>query len=356
MSKALKDKTEQLNFEISEIPDGADAARWAPPPHDPNRLAPFVTTSIFDYYWYFAAERQQVFFNRLTGSNERWTDDPIISEFKFTNAYRAADRVSQYLIRNVIYRDDLPTSANELFFRIILFKLFNKIETWIALEDAFGAITYDDYDFDAYDSVLSGLMEAGVKIYSAAYITHPGTSAFGQKKKHQNHLLLLEAMLSDELPKRLTKTTRMQDGYELLVQYPTIGDFLGYQLITDLNYSELVDYSEMEFVVPGPGAVDGIAKCFESKGGLHEVEIIQWMADSQDREFERLGLKFKSLWGRKLQLIDCQNLFCEISKYSRISHPHISGISSRKRIKQKFTANRSRINYWFPPKWGIRSK
>ena len=42
-----------------------------------------------------------------------------------------------------------------------------------------------------------------------------------------------------------------------LYQYPTIGDFLAYQYITDLNYSTLTNFTEMEFVVPGPGAKHG---------------------------------------------------------------------------------------------------
>ena len=45
-----------------------------------------------------------------------------------------------------------------------------------------------------------------------------------------------------------------------------VGDFLAYQFITDINYSTLTDFSEMEFTVPGPGARDGIHKCFESIG------------------------------------------------------------------------------------------
>ena len=51
-------------------------------------------------------------------------------------AYRASDRVSQYLIRNVIYRHD--QGPEEVFFRIMLFKLFNKIETWELLEEHSG--------------------------------------------------------------------------------------------------------------------------------------------------------------------------------------------------------------------------
>src|SRR5687768_14276554 len=65
-------------------------------------------TPVFDAYWRFAAERQSIFFRRLECSAGALTNDRILQDFKFTNAYRASDRVSQYLIRNVIYRDDLP--------------------------------------------------------------------------------------------------------------------------------------------------------------------------------------------------------------------------------------------------------
>ncbi len=74
------------------------------------------------------------FFRRAIGAAQPWTDNPVLAAYKFTNAYRASDRVSQYLIRHVIYRDDLPKSPREVFFRILLFKLFNKIATWELLE------------------------------------------------------------------------------------------------------------------------------------------------------------------------------------------------------------------------------
>ena len=72
------------------------------------------------------------------------------------------------------------------------------------------------------------------------------------------------------------------------------------QLITDINYSEITDFSEMEFVVPGPGARDGLKKCFSNNAGLNDAELIRLMADNQEAEFERLDIKFQSLWGRKL--------------------------------------------------------
>ena len=98
-------------------------------------------TPVFDVYWYFAVKRQEVFFNRLEGKESLWTNDPIIQKYKFTNVYRASDRVSQYLIRNVIYSDN-NFSPEDICFRILLFKLFNKIDTWECLERQLGEILY----------------------------------------------------------------------------------------------------------------------------------------------------------------------------------------------------------------------
>lgn len=257
-----------------------------------KRLAPAKTTEAYDTYWKFASERQNIFFRRLNGDNAPWTQDPVLLDYKFTNAYRASDRVSQYLIKNVIYRDDLPDSASEVFFRILLFKLFNKIETWELLEKQLGSLTWSDYSFDIYDRILSKEMGKGHRIYSAAYIMPPGGKAFGHSSKHQNHLSLLESMLNTHLPQKLSDAKTMQQGYELFKGYPTIGDFLAYQFVTDINYSDITDYSEMEFVVPGPGAKDGLSKCFSDFGGLNEAELIRFVTDIQNEEFERLGLKF----------------------------------------------------------------
>lgn len=323
---------------------------------DLAHLLPIKVTPVFDSYWRFAVERQNVFFHRLKGQPEPWTHDPVISLHKFTNAYRASDRVSQYLIRHVIYRDDLPDSPSEVLFRTLLFKLFNKIETWKLLEHTFGQITFKNYKFEHYDKVLSEAMTAGGRIYSAAYIMPPGGSAFGHKAKHQNHLRLLERMMADDLAIQLAHLKKMQTAFELLRSYPTIGDFLAYQFVTDINYSEVTDFSEMDFVIPGPGARDGLRKCFNDSAGLNEAELIRLMVDNQERECERLGIEFQSLWGRRLQLIDCQNLFCEVDKYARVAHPDVAGISGRTRIKQKFSPTGPLYPPWYPPKWGINSK
>lgn len=306
----------------------------------------------YNTYWRFAAEKQNIFFKRFNGESSPWTKDNILSQYKFTNVYRATDRVSQYLIKNVIYTGS--QKPEEVFFRILLFKIFNRISTWEFLQEELGRITFKEYSFRKYDKLLFELMQNKIPIYSGAYIMASGRSTFGYERKHQNHLRLIELMIKDKVPKRLQHTKTMSEAYALLHSYPTIGEFLAYQYVTDINYSTLTNFSEMEFVKAGPGAKDGIAKCFKDFGEYSFEDIIQLMADNQEKEFDRLSLDFKDLWGRRLQLIDCQNVFCEVDKYSRVAHPKISGYSQRTRIKQKFTEEKKeQIGFYLPPKWGI---
>lgn len=315
-----------------------------------------VPTPVYDTYWRFATERQEVFYSRIENKMFPWTDDEILKTYKFTNAYRASDRVSQYLIKNVIY-DNNQYSPEDQCFRIILFKLFNKIETWEYLEKKLGEISYKTYDYSIYNQLLTQKLVNKEKIYSAAYIMPSGKSCFGFNKKHQNNLKLLENMMQTGIAKKIAKAKSLKDLYEILLSYPTIGSFLAYQFAIDINYSELCDFSEMSFVVAGPGAKNGIIKCFKDLKGLEYEDIIKYVTERQEEEFEKRGLKFKTLFGRKLQMIDCQNLFCETDKYARIAHPDICGLNDRRRIKQQYVnRNLENIVYFYPPKWGINNK
>ena len=306
------------------------------------------TTSVFETYWRFAYERQEIFFRRLAGDPGPWTQDDILRTFRFTNVYRASDRVSQYLIRHVIYEG--AQTIDEIFFRVFLFKIFNRIETWERLLEQLQRPTWETFDFGRYDQVLSDLMRRGERIYSAAYIVPPPD--LGRARKHSNHLLLVAMMMRDQLPVRLSAASSLLEAFELLRAYPSLGDFLAFQFAIDLNYGPFLNFSEMEDVVAGPGARSGIRKAFIDTAGLNDEDVIRAVAEHAAREFETRDLPFRSLWGRPLQLIDCQNLFCEVDKYSRVAHPTVAGLG-RKRIKRRFDTPKGALDQWYPPKWGL---
>jgi hypothetical protein len=237
-----------------------------------------------------------------------------------------------------------------------LYKIFNKIDTWELILSEVGEINSLDFNIRCYAELLIEAVNAGETIYSGAYIMASGKSTFGYQRKFENHLCLIRMMLDERLPQRILEAQNLEKVFELLKSYPTIGNFLAFQYAIDLNYGPDLTFSEMDFVVPGPGAKDGIRKCFSDYGDYTETDIIKYVTERQELEFERLGIEFKNLWGRDLQLIDCQNLFCEVDKYARVKHPEIIGLSGRKRIKQIYTPQKEAISYWYPPKWGINDQ
>src|SRR6266849_715371 len=181
---------------------------------------------VFDTFWRFAAERQRVFHARATGHSPPWTVDPIISTHRFTNVYRAADRVSQFLINEVIPRS--TSEPIDVVFRTLLFKIFNRISTWRRLEMELGELHAGGFDAVTHSDVLTRARAAGHQIYSAAYIM-PMPNMPGVQSKHEAHLLLLARLLSDGALDRVCVAPTLRRTYELLLEVPSFGSFLAFQ-------------------------------------------------------------------------------------------------------------------------------
>lgn len=286
---------------------------------------------------------------RLQGLPAPWTHDPILANHRFTNTFRASDRTSQYLIAEVLYQgSQLPS---EVVFRTLLFKLFNRVSTWEHISRVVGFPTWREFSLDTYSRVLDALQASGNTIYSAAYLMP--SPPFGASRKHRNHLALIQHIMLDGAPQRIATSPSLESVYATLRSYPSLGDFLAYQIAIDLNYSSILHFSEMDFVVAGPGARDGIQKCFQSTAGFSDADVVRLVTERAPYEFARLSLTFQSLWGRSLQLIDCQNVFCEVSKYARVAHPEITGRLHRFRIKQKYSPSEGPLPQLYPPRWAL---
>jgi hypothetical protein len=315
---------------------------------------PVPRPQAYDLYWYFASERQQIYERRVAGRLRPWTNDPILQSFKFCSVFRAADRVSQYLIRDVAYSDE-QCSVDDRLFQIVAFRLFSKVETWLTVTRFLGEPPRIDHlKSDSFIQALEYAKQANGGLYTGAFILC-ANNAYGRSLKHLNHVELLRHMfLRDNLAVRLKSARSLREIYDLLHEYPLMGDFMSYQIAIDLNYSEFINFSEDEFTRPGPGALRGIRKVFQDLGDYTPEQIVHWMVERQDQEFRRLGLRFDGLWGRALHAIDCQGLFCETDKYCREAIPELR--SARKRIKAKFVASNERIQLFFPPKWSLNAR
>ncbi len=310
---------------------------------------PRPRAEVYRAYWAFAVERQAIYERRLEGAPAPWTSDEILQTYRFCNAFRASDRVSQYLIREVVYAPD-RLDARDRFLRTVLFRLFSRPSTWELIETRCGVVRAADFRPEDVGSVLDEAMASGRTLYTSAFILCANPS-YGHARKHRNHLALVSAMLADGLPDRMLEMQTLEELYVALRAYPLIGPFMAYQLAIDLNYGPDLTFDEDEFTVPGPGALRGLAKVFENLGDYSPQRAIQWLVEQQATIADLFGVTAPTLMGRPLHAIDCQNLLCEVDKYCRVRFPHLR--SDRHRIKQTFAPAGTLPVPVFPPRWDL---
>jgi hypothetical protein len=331
----------------------------------------FSPNENFQYYLYFIVERMSIFWARHYDFTPPYTNDPIFKNFKFTNVYRSLDRASQFLISNVIYDEKglaNDRDTEDIFWRIIFYKHFNKPETWRALELEFGEIGIDTPKKDI-ESFLTNLSKLE-PIYSNAYML---TASFMRNQelmaknklyvgqpKHSSYLQLFQNAFFEDGMKGMYKILKSQSLEELQKNLESgvvaVGKFLSMQFAIDLNYSQLFNFDENDHIVAGPGAERGIQRTFNIEGTPDYVEIIKWVTKELPNLLHDYGFgeQFISLPNRMPTLIDMQSNFCETDKYLRGSGIQTEGVEiDGKRIKNIFTPSRQKINYSFPPKWGV---
>lgn len=307
--------------------------------------------AVLRFYFYFIQERMNVFWNRCERKS-KLTDDPILQKYKFTNVYRACDRVSQYLINRVIYRDFELYSPQDVLLRILVFKIFNKPETWEYIQETYGEITMSHFEVSVLSRLLSKRQQK-VPIFNNAYMmtgTHHLYDTYSSK--HEKWLTMVKReVIEGGVLDKILQAQSLRSVYEVLNQCSFLGSFLSYQYAIDFNYTPYLNFDENSFVKAGIGAIRGIKKCFVSYGAEYEDAIRYVQKNFKELQIRYGYTSFRPLPGRMPTLLDLQNCFCETDKYLRQAMPELRVDNSR--IKQVFKASRQSIHYAFPPQWNI---
>jgi hypothetical protein len=304
------------------------------------KMGHLTPTVAFTSYWCFIHERHQISLRRLAAQPAPWTEDRILAEYKFTNVFRVLDTESQSCVK--IANSPLSAiSAEQAFFRVLLFKIYNLTSTWNLLCNELGEEPQlSNWNPEGYGDILCAEQAKGKKICSSAYMMFADRSRRGPGSKIRMWLETLNRIMRADLSGRIVKSGSLQEAVRLLSGYRGIDDFTGQQYATDLSYTPWFRPGDADvFILPGPGSIDGIAKCFGRRYSVRECsDIIRLMRDSaHELSMQVTGCPPPTLPGidRPMDLIDFQSGFCECDKYSRVAHPHLNHLAKQHRTKIK---------------------
>lgn len=328
---------------------------------------PALRSDTLDAFWRFVAERQAVFQRRKAGKPAPWTLDPLLNAHKFTNVYRAADRVSQYLIREVI--SEGSQEPDELIFRCLLFRIFNLPDTYAWLRNHLGVTpSLRNWSPSHYATLINQMQNAGYNTWSGAYIMRTPADYCGQGRgaKTAGWLAVLHSMWQHGLFDYIPLEDNLRASVKALQTYPTVGPFLAMQYATDIGYTTAVTWSENDYIQPGVGALRGAQRLFSRQVAEAHLPalatgLIGDLTRKQLTAFNERHLDFTPIGasatrhGRSLRLIDIQNCLCEFDKYSRGRFP--TEAVGPTRIKQRFepliAQTHEPIAYVWPERWNL---
>lgn len=265
----------------------------------------------------FVRDRYTVHLNKdYYKTAKPWTNNPVLQNYKFTNVRREHDKTTIYLL-NMLEANSTASYGDKIM-NIILFRLFNKIET----SQLMGWVNFSRYN---EQSLRNKLLKAdpGFVYFTNAFYTTGMRQGFRKCYPHEKFEPIIIANVCNDMKRtivrQLSGANTPQEAIDVLQLFNGVGDFLSYQMFVDMTYLPEFPWSENEFVVSGPGCVNGLSELFEDRDGLSYDELLFWLRDNcpiTPDECKELMVDLPEE-DRYMNLMSLENCMCELSKYIR---------------------------------------
>lgn len=321
-----------------------------------------------------------------------WTENEILRQVKFCNVRREHDRQSQHLIRNIVENNNL--SLADKMFNCLLFRMFNMwdpiqhvLEGPVSIND-FRNINLDrtrerfaDFDKKGGVTFTNAFNTGGLKQCLAfpelAVTGKPASPSKMMVKVYRRGMGIVDVLpykvakqMAEEQPGEYSiegwephmgmRVARFLKAFvthnphffnvllgfnsplsvyeELLNKVEGLGPFLAYQIWVDFTYNPDYPFSENHFTIAGPGCRAGIDLLFLDKDGMTHEECIFWLRDNQDDVYRQYGYDRNAFWSaeephdRCMNVMQLENMFCELSKYTRCVEAVMRGEKPRGKV------------------------
>lgn len=259
-------------------------------------------------------ERHAIYQRRAAGEPPPWTDDPILSEYKFTNPFRENDRVTVWMRENWTKPHD-DRSRGEILFNCCLFRMVGTTE----FAQHHGWVT--DWNPTFTKVVIEEKLRRKERCFTGAYIiTNQGLKC-SKSEVVVDHFLTPIWKAKDHLGDVAWQTQSLQSTHRELGLYRGWGGggFMAYEVVTDLNHTRVLKHAQDRYLWAnaGPGAIRGLNR-------IHNRDLNKSMKQDVAND-EMLALLHNAPWhiGKHINYSDLdmrviEHSLCEWDKYERV--------------------------------------
>ena len=266
--------------------------------------------NIFNIFLYWINERHSIYLKRDAGEQWPWTNDPILQEYKFTNVFRQLDRVTKAWTS--YYEEHVDAPYTEIFRNLMVFRMFNWPLTYAAL----GGWRKRPLHPDKMKEGLHQRRATGEQIFTGAYIiTNNGL-------RESKIDLVCDAIAAANtraasLILSIRKVNTLEHATQQLATLPMVGEFIAYELVTDLRHTTVLHTARdiMTWANPGPGARRGLNR-IHGRPVKHRLNRYQAIEEMQ--QLLTLANQLVEKHVPELEMRDIEHSLCEFDKYMRV--------------------------------------
>ncbi len=264
---------------------------------------------------YFTWEREVIRIVKERGDPPPYTLDPVLAKYKFTNVRRRDDRVSKWIIDNIITPNE---NKDHLWFTLLIARLINWPPTLQYLIND-GVLFREPKHFNPveFSTSVENFKAKGGKVYSGAYMVYPTKMDIGGVKSLAiaNHIIKPTISLKHEIDRILFGLEPSVEAFvtELSSSFG-ISSFMAGQVAADLTYCDHLGSAEdLHLYAPiGPGSSRGLNYLLKRapNAGWTQANFNNELINIRQAITEELAIT-------DVTLHDVQNVMCEFSKYCR---------------------------------------
>ena len=268
-----------------------------------------------DIYFYWLHERERIRMLKEDALEEPpWTYDEILQKYKFCQVFREDDRTTRWFRTHI--RDPLMDS-HDVFMATVIFRWFNYIETGRTLLKHNLLRNWDR------KKAIEEITKQNKWVTGAFIVKTPNRmDKVTGVAECVSHMWRDKQYLIDALEmKREEGKPSLEYTWELLRDYPYMGPFMSYEVVTDLNYTSVLPKptDRRHWANAGPGAKRGLNRIYdrELKKNLrpnianHEMRTLLAQADEYFLDIENFPVS-------ELDMRTIEHSLCEWDKYERI--------------------------------------
>ena len=260
-------------------------------------------------------ERQEIWHKRFIKKEKApWTKDKFLKDYKFTNVYRELDRHSQWEIEHIIKNDSL--TRKDMIWQIILFRMFNKPETF---ESMGGLPRYADYDQEKFERAIAKIRNKDINPFTNAYLIN-SLACPGKTRDwcYCNKIIPDVHKMIPEINRVMLTMKEPQELIDLFTELPGVAGFVAHEFYISFCYVQLytdrklLRFDQNSYTNVGPGASLGIRLIFPSLKSSTQIDGIYMLRDMASDYLKKFG-GFKYLYYNKNKKEYFHSSICNIT-------------------------------------------